>query len=96
MKYLYDQNKIFVVIHNIHRLQYNLLNHRLVPRCTILEEAEIDLLKKKYNMKHIMQLPEISRFDPQSLALGIRPGQVCKFNRDSATAMKYDYYRICV
>jgi DNA-directed RNA polymerase subunit H (RpoH/RPB5) len=96
MKYLYDQDKTFIVIHNIHRLQYNLLNHRLVPRCSILEEPEIDLLKKKYNMKHIMQLPEISRFDPQALALGIRPGQVCKFDRDSATAMKYNYYRICV
>jgi hypothetical protein len=96
MKYLFDQDKIFVVIHNINRLQYNLLNHRLVPHCTLLEETQIEELKKKYNIKHIMQLPEISRFDPQALAMCIRPGQVCQFNRDSATAMKYQYYRICV
>jgi DNA-directed RNA polymerase subunit H (RpoH/RPB5) len=96
MKYLYEQDGIFVVIHNINRLQYNLLNHVLVPTCRILEETEIADLKTKYNIKHIMQLPEISRFDPQCLALCIRPGQVCEFQRDSATAMKYNYYRICV
>ena len=43
-----------------------------------------------------MQLPEISRFDPQALALCIRPGDVCKFIRNSSTALEYNYYRICV
>ena len=47
-------------------------------------------------MKTTMQLPEISRFDPQALAMCLRPGQICKFERDSATALKYEYYRICV
>jgi DNA-directed RNA polymerase subunit H (RpoH/RPB5) len=96
MKYLFDQDGIYVVIHNINRLQYNILNHRLVPSCSILEESEVEELKTKYNLKHIMQLPEISRFDPQCLALCIRPGQICKFVRESATAMEYNYYRICV
>jgi len=30
-KYLYDHDGIFVVLHNINRLQYNILNHKLVP-----------------------------------------------------------------
>ena len=38
MKYLYDHDGIFVVIHNIRRLQYNILNHKLVPECTILQD----------------------------------------------------------
>jgi DNA-directed RNA polymerase subunit H (RpoH/RPB5) len=96
MKYLYDHDGIFVVIHNIQRLQYNILKHRLVPDCYLLDKNDIDELMKKYNIKNLMQLPEISRFDPQALAICLRPGDVCKFKRNSATAMNYDYYRICV
>lgn len=96
IKYLYNRDGIFVVIHNINRLQYNLLNHTLVPKCTILGNSEIDELKQKYNIMDTNQLPEISRFDPQALAICMRPGQVCKFERESSTALFYDYYRICV
>jgi DNA-directed RNA polymerase subunit H (RpoH/RPB5) len=96
MRYLHDHDGIFVVIHNIKRLQYNILNHRLVPKCAVLDTDEIDDLKKKYNIVNLMQLPEISRFDPQALALCVRPGQVCRFRRESATALYNDYYRICV
>jgi hypothetical protein len=66
LKYLYDHDGIFVVIHNIHRLQYNLLKHRLVPECYLLDEKEREELMKTYNIKNPMQLPEISRFDPQA------------------------------
>lgn len=96
IKYLFDHDGIFVVIHNIHRLQFNILNHKLVPECIILKEPEIDELKQKFNVSKLTQLPEISRFDPQALAIGLRPGQVCKFNRESSTAMFYEYYRICI
>jgi DNA-directed RNA polymerase subunit H (RpoH/RPB5) len=96
LKYLYDHDGIFVVIHNIRRLQYNILNHKLVPECTILQDKEIDQLKKKHNITNPMQLPEISRFDPQALAMCLRPGNICEFKRSSATAMFYNYYRICV
>jgi DNA-directed RNA polymerase subunit H (RpoH/RPB5) len=96
LKYLYDHDGIFVVIHNIKRLQFNILNHTLVPKCTVLNETEINEIKTKYNIRQLSQLPEISRFDPQALAMCLRPGQVCKFERDSATALKYDYYRICL
>ena len=96
IKYLYNRDGIFVVIHNINRLQYNLLNHTLVPKCTILGNSEIDEVKQKYNIMDTKQLPEISRFDPQALAKCMRPGQICKFERESSTALFYDYYRICV
>lgn len=96
IKYLYDHDGIFVVIHNIKRLQFNILNHRFVPDCIILNEKQIEELKIKYNIKDLKQLPEISRFDPQALAMCMRPGNVCRFERDSSTAMKYNYYRICI
>jgi DNA-directed RNA polymerase subunit H (RpoH/RPB5) len=96
LKYLYDHDGIFVVIHNIRRLQYNILNHKLVPECTILQDKDVEDLKKKYNISNPTQLPEISRFDPQALAMCLRPGNICEFKRNSATAMFYNYYRICV
>jgi len=96
LRYLYDNEGYFVIIHNIKRLQFNILKHKLVPSGYILDENEIEEMKKKYNIKELKQLPEISRFDPQALAMCVRPGQVCIFNRESVTAMFYDYYRLCV
>lgn len=96
VNYLYDHDGIFVVIHNISRLQFNILEHALVPPIKILTDGETSQLLGKYNLKDITQLPEISRFDPQALAIALRPGQVCSIERKSVTAMKYDYYRVCV
>jgi len=96
IKYLFDSEGIFVVLHNIHRLQFNLLEHSLVPSAVILKDAEIEEMKKTYNIKSLQQLPEISRFDPHALAICMRPGQVCMIFRKSATALSYTYYRICV
>lgn len=96
IKYLYDHDGIFVVLHNIERLQFNILEHQLVPYINILTEEEVQVLKKKYNLKDTTQLPEISRFDPQALAICMRPGQVCRLQRKSVLALSYDYYRLCV
>jgi DNA-directed RNA polymerase subunit H len=96
VNYLYNHDGIFVVIHNINRLQFNILEHNLVPPIKILTESETVQLLKNYNLKDVTQLPEIGRFDPQSLAILLRPGQVCEIERKSVTAMKYEYYRVCV
>lgn len=96
LKYLYDHDGVFVVVHNIQRLQFNILKHKLVPQTSILFTEQVSELKVKYNLKELTQLPEISRFDPVALAIALRPGQVCKILRSSATALEYEYYRICV
>jgi DNA-directed RNA polymerase subunit H (RpoH/RPB5) len=96
VNYVYNHDGIFVVIHNISRLQYNILEHTLVPPIRILTEGETNQIMGKYNMKDITQFPEISRFDPQALAIALRPGQVCEIERKSVTVMKYEYYRVCV
>jgi DNA-directed RNA polymerase subunit H len=96
IKYLYEHDDIFIVIHNIKRLQYNILEHSLVPKSHILTTEEVENLKQKYNLQSVKQLPEVSRFDPQSLAMCLRPGEVCKYDRKSPTAMNTDYYRVCV
>ena len=96
VKYLFDHSGIFVVIHNIQRLQYNILQHELVPTIHILDEKEKEVFKKRYSVQSNSQLPEISRFDPQALAVAMRPGDICKFTRDSPTALETEYYRVCV
>ena len=96
VNYLYDHDGIFVVIHNISRLQFNILEHSLVPPIKILSGGETTQILKTYNLKDTTQLPEISRFDAQALAISMRPGQVCEIERKSVTVMKYNYYRVCV
>jgi DNA-directed RNA polymerase subunit H len=96
LKYLYDHDGIFVVIHNISRLQFNILEHRLVPSTVILKPESVAEMMQKYNLKDKSQLPEISRFDPMALALCMRPGDVCKIERKSSTALLSDYYRVCI
>ena len=83
-------------MHNIGRLQYNILQHELVPKIDILDENEKVEFKKRYSVHSDSQIPEISRFDPQALAVAMRPGDICKFTRDSPTALETSYYRVCV
>ena len=61
-----------------------------------MNEDEVKNIMIKYNISDKNQFPDISRFDPVSRAIGLRPGQVCHISRPSKTAIKSDYYRICV
>ena len=96
IRYLFDHDGIFVILHNIKRLQFNLLEHSLVPKVNVLAEEERLALFRKVNIQTGLQLPEIDRFDPMALALCMRPGQVCRIVRTSPTALEHFYYRICV
>jgi DNA-directed RNA polymerase subunit H len=96
LRYLYDHSKIFVVVHAIKRLQFNILNHDLVPNATVLTKEEVEEVTKRYYVASLKQFPEISRFDPQALALCLRPGEMIKIDRRSNTALHYVYYRVSV
>lgn len=94
MEYLYNQDGIFIVIHHIKRLLFRILEHKDVPPVSVLTEEEKLELMTKYRIV-ASQLPTISRFDPVALAICLRPGQVCKFIRNSAVALETEFYRIC-
>ena len=96
IKYLFEHDDIFIVIHNIKRLQYNILNHTLVPSHSVLTEGQQAEIYVKYNIKNDDQLPQISRFDPVSQIIGLRPGELCEIIRPSKTAITSKYYRICL
>lgn len=96
LTYIYDHQGIFVVVHNIKRLQFNLLKHAMVPEMNILSDEETRAFVASRNIKDLTQLPEMSRFDPLALATCMRPQQVCRLRRISTSAYEYDYYRVCV
>ena len=96
LKHIWESDGIFIVIENIKRLQFNILDHDLVPEHTILPESEVINIMKKYNITDKIQFPDISRFDPVARAIGLRPGQLCHIDRPSKTAIEADYYRICI
>jgi DNA-directed RNA polymerase subunit H (RpoH/RPB5) len=53
------------------------------------------IIKKQLTLT-LEQFPEIGRFDPVSLALCLRPGEICKIHRPTPTAGTSMFYRVCV
>ena len=95
LKNIWEREKVFITVFNVERLQFNILNHILVPEHIVLKDSEAENVKNKYHIKNDKQIPDISRFSPVALALGIRPGQMCKIIRPSRTAINSNFYRIC-
>ncbi len=96
LKHIWEQDGIFIIIQSIKRLQFNILNHTLVPAHRILKNEEKIVVKEKYNIMDDTQFPDISRFDPVAQVICIRPGEVCEILRPSKTSIVSKYYRICV
>jgi len=96
LKHIWERDGIFIIIESLKYLQFNILKHVLVPEHLVMSETETENVMTKYNITDKTQFPDISRFDPVAKAIGLRPGQVCKIIRPSKTAIKTNYYRICV
>ena len=95
LKQIWDQEGIFITILTIQKLQFNILEHSLVPSHRIMEKEEIDQVKLKYNIMDNSQWPEISRFDPVAMAIGARPGNICEIIRPNKSSITEIYYRLC-
>jgi len=95
-KQIWERDGIFIVLESIKRLQFNILNHTLVPKHRVLSNSEVINIMNKYNITDKSLFPEISRFDPVARAIGIRPGEICHIIRPSKTAIEANYYRVCV
>jgi DNA-directed RNA polymerase subunit H len=96
LKHIWETDGIFIVVESIKRLQFNILEHDLVPFHRVLSKDDAKKIMKKYNIDEIVQFPEISRFDPVSMAIGIKPNEICEIKRPSKTSINAKYYRICV
>ena len=96
LKHIWERDGIFIVIESIKCLQFNILNHVLVPQHKVMSESDVNAVMIRFNITDKIQFPDISRFDPVARAIGLRPGQVCNIVRPSKTAITTNYYRICV
>ena len=94
--HIWEQYQIYITILSLKSLQYNILDHVLVPNHRILSNEEVLVIKAKFNITNDTQFPDISRFDPVARVIGIRPGEICEITRPSKTAIQSKYYRICV
>ncbi len=96
MQDIWNNDKIYFSIYNLHNYLYNIIEHEYVPIHTELSDEETIEIKKKYNIMDDSQWPEISRFDPVAQAIGLRPKKVCEITRPSETAITAKYYRMCI
>lgn len=95
IKHIWEEKHQHVVIINIKRLQYNILNHSYVPPHFVMNDMETEKLRSQYHIKNDNQLPELSRFDPVAQIICLKPGNICKIVRPSKNAISANYYRIC-
>lgn len=96
VKQLWAEESIYINIIDIMSLQFNVLEHEMVPKHTKLTEEKIVEFKKRYNVLDNSNIPEISRFDPVAIAIGLRPGDICEIVRPSITSITGNYYRYCI
>ena len=96
LKMQFTQKGYYVNVYNIHNYLYNILKNKLVPKHEIINENRKKEISEEYNIVGESQWPEISRFDPAAMAIGLRPGQVVEITRKSPTALDTKYYRLCV
>ena len=70
-------------------------DHVYVPKHEIMTKKEAEDILIKYNCKPT-ELPLIFVNDPAIIGLGVKPGDMIKITRKSATAGESMYYRYVV
>lgn len=96
VRHLLEKDGIFLIVVNIKRLQFNILNHSIVPKHRTMNDSEVKDVMTKHKLSKLSEFPDINRFDPVAIAIGLRPGKVCEITRPSKTSIEGMYYRICV
>ena len=92
----WDAHGAYISIVPLKRLLFNIMEHTMVPAHEVMGTEEADLVRTTFNVSNMKQLPEISRYDPVAVAIGLRPGALCKITRSSKTSVSATYYRYCV
>ena len=69
--------------------------HIFVPKHEIMTKKEAEEVLEKYHSK-ATELPLIHADDPAILGLGVKPGDMIRITRKSATAGESFYYRYVI
>jgi DNA-directed RNA polymerase subunit H (RpoH/RPB5) len=96
LKNVWEKESKYVVVFTLSNLQTNILLHSYVPKHIRLNTIQKDELYKQYNLSNDKQLPEISRFDPVSKVIFLRPNEVCEIIRYDKISLMNKYYRVCI
>ncbi len=97
VKQIYAEESIYIVLYNIKRLLFNIQEHTMVPKHSILSKENENVFFSKYSITEpASELPTISRFDPVALSIFIKPKQICEIDRASINSIQGKYYRFCV
>jgi DNA-directed RNA polymerase subunit H len=96
LRKLFSDRHIYIVHRTLEQTQFNILEHDIVPKHTILNDNQTKEMFSRYNIISADTLPEISRFDPVVKALLVKPGQIVHIERPSKTSISGDYYRVCI
>ena len=96
LRKLFTDRNIYIAHRTLEQLQFNILEHAIVPKHTILTDSQITDMQTRYNITSSDALPEISRFDPVVKAMLVKPGEIVHIERPSKTAITGDYYRVCI
>ena len=84
-----------VFMFDIKTLQYNILEHDIVPEHIVYRNlTDIKKILDDCNCT-FDQLPIILRNDPVAKLKMFVPGDICKIMRKSKTCGEYPYYRVC-
>jgi DNA-directed RNA polymerase subunit H (RpoH/RPB5) len=81
------------------QLQVNVLHHYLVPRHKLLNQEQIQNMKKHYLLQNLKnELPKILRTDPVSVLMGLQEDDVVQIFRkdDQGQLSDLPVYRYCI
>jgi DNA-directed RNA polymerase subunit H (RpoH/RPB5) len=95
LRNIWEQEGYFVTVVPLSRLQFNILQHELVPPHRKLSDQDAEAVRQQFNITRDSEVPDISRFSPVSQMIGLRPGEMCEIMRPSKTGILAPFYRIC-
>ena len=91
-----ERQKLRIEAFSESEVLYNLMNHTLMPKYTVLTKSEKKSLFGEKCLITESQLPRISSSDRSARYLGLRRGDVVRIERKSQTVGTTVLYRVCV
>lgn len=89
------QKGYFIQTFLLKNLIFNITHHTAVPRHSVLSKQGCLDIIESLNLKNRQQLPIILKSDPVAKYFGMRPGDICKIERNSLTSGISIGYRLC-
>lgn len=90
-----DNPDVYLEFYSYDIFMYEQPKHESVPKHTVVtDENELRMLKERYT--ELNKLPQIKADDPSAVWIGLRPKQIVRIERPSATAGEAVAYRYCV